>query len=225
MGTAILMAASALAVPVACDTINGADLNPGSGGSKLTSSVTNLSIDCSFDGLEFSNFSYNIATSSGTPSGWDISLIGESMIGDYVALTFNPNLNGSNTANSVQDAHLTFSVNGTTYGAALYNGGPGPSNVAEKVCVGATAPDSLTGNCGTDTIYGPLAANDNNPLATVAYAPASLVYVWKDIQVTSVSGHNSSITEGFLVPEPMTFSLMGAGLVGLGLLRRRLNKK
>ncbi|HEY4362854.1 MAG TPA: PEP-CTERM sorting domain-containing protein [Bryobacteraceae bacterium] len=223
VGAAILTAASAMAIPSTCASLNGADLNPGSLGSQLTSTVTNLSIDCTFNGLEFSNFAYNTASVSGTPSGWNITLVGESLINGYVALTFNPSLNGQNTPNSVQDAHLTFSIGGTTFGALLFNGGPGPSNVGEKICVGATAPDSLTGNCGADTVFGPMSANDNQT-STVAYGSQALVYVWKDIQVTSASGHNSSITEGFAVPEPMTFSMLGIGLLGLGLVRRKLQK-
>ena len=222
VGAAVLMAASAMAIPVTCGTgsaANGVDVNPGVGGSQATSTVNNLSIDCTFGGLEFNNFQYSIAGSQGTPSGWNISLAGEGIVNGYVALTFNPSLNGS--GNAVSDAHLSFAINGTTYGAYLFDGGPGPSVVAEKVC--SASVDVTTGACSGVLLVTSLNASDNQT-ATASYAASPVVYVWKDIQITNVSGHNSAITEGFAVPEPMTFSLMGAGLLGLGLVRRKLKK-
>jgi hypothetical protein len=221
----VMMAATAGAT--ACSADGGMDVALGG---LLANSIT-----CTAGGFTFSNFQYSVASGSGTPI---ITLTNDpgqgTLVGGFWILIFNPNLGGT-----ITDLHLAFTVTGPIDGAALTENGIN-SQVQEKNCNGTM---DLTGTCvGTlvwntsdtesegSTCVGTTAGSTNGGTTTTcAYPvpPGSLagVAVWKDLAVTGSNGHISSMVEGFQgVPEPMTFSLMGAGLLGLGLLRRKLKK-
>lgn len=90
--------------------------------------------------------------------------------------------------------------------------------ITEVVC--GTAFDDANGNttCGSGALNTqPLIVSQTNPIATSPVNAAATDYIAKDI-----TGGSELFQQ--IVPEPMTLSLMGAGLLGLGLLRRRRQK-
>lgn len=90
--------------------------------------------------------------------------------------------------------------------------------ITEVVC--GTAFDDANGNttCSSGALNtSSLIVSQANPVATSAINAAATDYIAKD-----VTGGSELFQQ--IVPEPMTLSLMGAGLLGLGLLRRRRQK-
>ncbi|HEV2199746.1 MAG TPA: PEP-CTERM sorting domain-containing protein [Bryobacteraceae bacterium] len=100
------------------------------------------------------------------------------------------------------------STGGTVFGLLL--GGGSSANVTETVCTIAFVGESCLGG----VLGGPTGVSGGGSALINLSANISGVYFYsKDI--TGGSG----VTQTF-VPEPMTSSLMGAGLLGLGFLRR-----
>jgi hypothetical protein len=224
-----------------CLSLAGQDVNPGGN----TTSIT-----CTIGPFTFSNFTYSVASSVGAPTTPVITLTSDpnqgQLVGGFWDLVFNPNLGGGTDT----DLHLNFTVTGPVDGASLADAGF-LSTIQEKNCVGGTLAGDGTGCNGSLATPGTLIWNtavsdsqssqctgatgaSSNP-AGLSGPPCSYpvppgfdssISVWKDINLNQTAGHISAFTEGFQagVPEPMTFSLMGAGLVGLGLLRRKLKK-
>jgi hypothetical protein len=82
---------------------------------------------------------------------------------------------------------------------------------------------SVTSTCTAGSVP---ACNDDINSIVFAGGPESLVYIKKDITFSNatVSEFENSQDPGSAVPEPVTVSLMGMGLLTLGLLGRRLRK-
>jgi hypothetical protein len=201
--------------------------------SLVTVNVVTISGGCTAFGLTFSNFTV-LNASAGTGTA-EIDLTGVSQIGNDIDLNFNPNLGTGTIGGSITDLHFSFSVSGFMIGADQAVGGVNAS-INETLC------STLTGNsfgvCGATTLWnvtgvsgqtGTCFGNTSSGTATTGACNfgtgVNQAMVFKDISIGSpTSSHLTSFDETFIVPEPMTLSLMGAGLLGIGLLGRRLRK-
>jgi hypothetical protein len=177
--------------------------------SPATSSTT-----FSCGGLTFSGFAAQDATN--TPNITLALTNADVTGGGTVNLTFNPNLSNN------QDIYFYFNVSGPPLGAVdLAVGGAG----ATIVETGCTAPIMITrGNtCGATSLFTFAGTSGSSQVVSVAGAGAT-TYIFKDIGTTP-QGAITSFTQSFTpIPEPMSFVLLGSGLLGLGLAHRRRRK-
>jgi hypothetical protein len=175
---------------------------------------------CTVGGLTFNNFQ----VSAGTVGITGINNPGTGGVG----LNFNPNLTNSATLN---DIHFSFSVTGPANSISsvyLYDGATfvtGSASIGEEICNSLGV--NMSGLCasGPGTALANLNANGGQQ-ASAIFAAQTTVYVWKDINIGG-DAHLSSFDQNFgtsAVPEPATFSMLGLGLVGLGVMGRRLRK-
>ncbi len=175
-------------------------------GPQLLGDAANASFTCEIGGLTFGDFA--VTPGVGTPTV--ITLMTATQIGDWVYLTFNPSL----TQN--QDIWLNFTVTGPLGGIDL---GVARNNavVTEVACTGP-----ITAGICSGTELGYLTVYSGGTGSIEFVEPGNLTYIWKDIGV-GPGGELSAFTQSFhVVPEPMTFALIGAGLLGLGLWRRKM---
>jgi hypothetical protein len=183
--------------------------------------------ECVAGGLTFTDFSvtgFNV----GSPAVY----IGDVDTQDnMLVLSFNPFL-GVTTV--VQDLWLSFRVMGSSVtGVDLANGGNpamgtvGTSKILEWVCSGGNAG---AGGCGgEDNTLAFLQATGGAHVAAALKSASSDFSVFKDIHVPT-GGAMTSFQQSFTtgeggggspVPEPMTFVLIGSGLLLLGFFRHR----
>lgn len=177
-------------------------------------SATPGSQSCSVNSVTFSNFSYTLAPPTGFENApFQILVNSLPASTNVVGLGFNPDT----AANS--DLQLEFQVTAPDItGVQLsYNGNTGAIN--EEVCT-LFMP---TGVCGTAIGVGGIASLGVSPTTQSAQlnftTAQTSIWVFKDI--AAGNGFFSEVNQGFVVPEPMTFSLLGVGLLGLGLMGRR----
>ncbi len=201
-----------------------------------TADVTTLG-SCSVGPLVFSNWTFQDALGNG---GGPIALTSAYLLGSAVYLQFAPAaLATTATSPSVKDLHLLFEVSGFVGGVNLNNAGTPGSVIQEIAC--STNP-TIVGACPSTNVLWNVQANGGvwqpGPSGSAYYVfdpSQSSVWIWKDLNAPAYNSSTqtgqsiSSFTQGFLVsepvPEPASISLVGAGLMALGLFRGRRAKK
>jgi len=210
------MAAISSAAPVGCPGIPPALL---ADTVDAGNTVGGLSFSCG--GLTFSNF---LVTDAGNVAvGTQMFLSGATVdvATGIVELNFNPNLtNGS----VVQDMHFSFTVTGGINYVDLTVFGSN-STISETACATPIVP--INTGCTPALVPTIVGVSGGAQVTSQTFnSLTSPVTIFKDIN-RGIGGDLTSFNQSFHtpVPEPMTLSMMGLGLLGLGLVRRRQQGK
>ncbi len=199
-----------------------------------TGTISNVvGATCQEGQLTFSNFS--VSASSGFTSaqiGIGGTLQGTGVFGNDVDLAFQiGGLQGSGVTSALGDVELQYEMTGGVGGVDIsLQASPliagGSETVTEIACSAAFVAGVCSGNTLANYVVistGGVVSNAQIPWLPPYQGYEGPVFIKKDL---SYDGATTSelVNSGFAVPEPMTFSLVGAGLLGLGLLGRRLRK-
>ena len=191
---------------------------------------------CSIGGLTFSNFMVEAASGNPNPqidlfSAWvDPSGV--------VNLGFNPNMSAP-PSGGFQDIHFFFTVTGGINQIDLGIGGVN-ATINEVACATSMTPNSPV--CGTEDVLANIIAYSAPPgpnsSISSAFRMTNTVYIYKDIGVSpdypngtgggltafTQSFHTGGLVPDAPVPEPLSMSLCGLGLLAIGLKRRSMRK-
>ncbi len=177
-------------------------------------SFTDSTQSCTIGSVTFSDFT--VYASAGYPSSPGTSAADLTVSVSGNELDFGTSNLGSGA--SAEDLVIYFqAVPGSVDSVTLIGSG---QNVNETVCGVAFTIGSQT--CAAPLNSTPLAVNSTTLSSTSVVTTATTQYFMKD------DGGNSGLTQSYLfvssVPEPMSFSLVGVGLLGLGMARRRIRR-
>lgn len=176
---------------------------------------------CTLGPLLFQNFAASLV--SPLPDGvvWSPDIfIGAGVPGNLTGYSgFDANLyfqtNFNEHPDMFRDVSFVFQVVGLVTGVDGWLGGTGSRNYVENICVDQACngpADPITWFLLTPT----------NRTASIQIAPTQNVWINKDITVSAGSLMSEFSQSFYTVPEPLTLVLVGSGLLGLGLLRRRI---
>jgi len=180
-----------------------------------TPNITTFFAGCEAGNMLFSNFVYTPTGGAGPATSVSSIPIANGNV------TFNTNPNQGSSVNS-QESILTFTVatldiNAFIIGASSSNGGNGTSTVRQVVCAGTI---SATGVC-TGTLLQDVTNAGGTATPTQSFAGQNTVSVWRDINTPINTAVTAASFDFTATPEPIAFVLMGSGLVGLALFRKR----
>jgi hypothetical protein len=167
---------------------------------------------CEFGGLIFSDWDVQ---GSGLTSVTVFFGPGSNVSGNAVNVRFQV----SHQPSPVQaaDILLSYAVSGMLIGVDLFLGAHVPPvTIIENVC----AVPFVQGACPSGNLLASYAVNSQNPINAAFFAPHQTIYIVKDIQL-GPGAAISDFTNSHHVPEPVTLSLTGLGLLAAGWLGRR----
>lgn len=186
---------------------------------------------CTIGSIEFSNLNLvSTGTSSIIPAS-SITLTLDNSVAGMLSMQWNMGMSATGAGN-FQDLYFTFQLRGLTPSLRFnsdtltFNGsatGGGSTGVSSIVCTSGP-----TSTCPSGDTYIAQVFNPPPILGDTMYFPDSAeIWASKDFVASGVNGGTGQIsrvinTYGFTeTPEPGTYALMGAGLVGIAALRRR----
>jgi hypothetical protein len=181
---------------------------------------------CQSGSLTFSGFDYRgVGASSVTVS--PISAFdneGFQFVGAWSAYS-------QNGVSNSQEAQISYTVQhvgslidtlSLSFGSSVY--GTGFASVTEQFCLGYSLSGCPHLDQGSVAVTNPGSGFTNQAF----FAGVSSIALSKNIYVSSGSNGFASIshvTDTFSSPEPLSFVLLGTGLLGITLMRRRLNRR
>lgn len=175
---------------------------------------------CTLGPLLFQNFSASAGGLGYTPHVW----IGSGVTGNltgysdlHANIYFNNNFNDNVTI--ARDISFNFDVVGFVNGVDAWTGGLGNTTFTERVADGA---DNTLATIILYTFAHPPALPADHTSQTVMIPLTRNISVDKDINISAFAGTSHFSQSFYTIPEPLTLVLVGSGLLGLGLLRRRL---
>ncbi len=235
--SALLFAAMAGATPTACPTGTASDYT----------STVNSAGGCTEDGLLFSQFNY-MPSATGTALALPASAVGISPLLNSGGDGFGFQIVGGFAATSGGESDAIFqyevsalsSLTSLTGISLSFNGtatGTGIANVSENYCAGGTSVPPTTCGGSLQNLKVQSTQGASSLTASGSLGNVQSVTVSKDIQVnagTNGTATISSVTNQFQtgsgvtpssVPEPATLFLIGSGLFGFGVIRKRASRR
>ena len=169
---------------------------------------------CISGNLLFSNFVYSGSNGSG-PTGLTSIISG----GGNILFNLQPNQGSSLGA---QSSFLTFTVSGLDLNALIIgtsssNAGGTTTSVRQVVCSGSI---DASGNCSA-TLLQDVTNAAGTATPTNSFAPQTSINVWRNVITPINTAVTASTFDVQSTPEPVAFALMGSGLIGLALFRKR----
>lgn len=193
------------------------------GPTNVMTSVLMTATGCDAGGLNFSlfNVSASPATMTVLLAGVNTSTPGE------VDLQFQIGGFNFSLPTSAPDLRLSYKVTGLTTGVDNTFGGSAGTSILETVCDSA----GINGGVCVHTPLGTILNGAGGHGSVTFLTPQTEIWIIKDITIQSNYTGSSVLVSDFTnshetstVPEPMTLSMMGAGLLGLSLISRRRKK-
>ena len=181
----------------------------------IGANVLTPGFSCSLGPLYFSNFT---ATQSGlgeAPIIWLGTGVSGNLTGfsaNVANLYFNTNFN--DTVSTLRIIGFSFQVSGPVDMVDGWLGGSGNRSISEWVC--------LQQGCSEQDAIAALNLTQANTTGSTGFELVNGIWVSKTMTVNVGAGLSHFSQSFHTIPEPLAMVLVGSGLLGLGLLRRRL---